>query len=57
MSLLIFALIVILVLALALYAIDLIPLGDTRIKRIVQALAVVIAALVILSRAGLAAGI
>ena len=53
MSLLIFALVIILVLALALYAIDLIPL-DTRLKRIVQAIAVVIAALVILSRAGLA---
>lgn len=53
MSILIFALLVLLVLALVIYAIDLVPLGDGRIKGLIKVIAAIIAALVIVQRAGL----
>lgn len=52
MTLLLTFLIALVVLALCLYAIDLIPLGDARIKRLIQAVVVLIAALWVAQRAG-----
>lgn len=52
MTLLLTFLIVLVVLALVLYAIDLIPLGDVRIKRLIQAVVVLFAALWVAQRAG-----
>jgi len=52
MTLLVTFLIALLVLALVLYAIDLIPLGEPRIKRIIQAVVVLFAALWLAQRAG-----
>lgn len=54
MSLLIFALIVLVVLALIIWAIDMLPLGDARVRNIIKVIAVIIAALVILQRSGIA---
>lgn len=53
MSILLFALLLLVVLALVIYAIDLVPLGDGRIKGLIKVIAVIIAALVIVQRAGL----
>lgn len=53
MSLLIFAVIVVLVLCLAVWLIDTAPIGDAMIKWVLKALAVVIAIAAIASRAGL----
>jgi hypothetical protein len=52
MTLLLTFLIALVVLALVLYAIDLIPLGDVRIKRLIQAVVVLFAALWVAQRAG-----
>ena len=52
MSLIIPILIGLIVLALIIYAIDLIPLGDGRIKRLIQALAVILFALWVAQKAG-----
>ena len=50
---LIFSLIILLIVAaLVLYAIDLIPLGDVRIKRLIQALVVLLAAIWFATKAG-----
>lgn len=54
MSLLIFALIVLLVLALIIWAIDMLPVGDGRVRNLIKVVAVIIAALVILQRSGIA---
>jgi hypothetical protein len=53
MSLLIVIIIVLVVLALALYLVDLLPIPDNTIKRIIQALCVLVAILFILDRAGI----
>lgn len=54
MSLLLFAIFVLIVLALVLYAVNLVPLpGPAVIKQLIQALIVLIAAFVIAQRAGL----
>lgn len=52
MSIIFTIIIALIVLALVIYAIDLIPLGDGRIKRILQALVVLAAALWVAQRAG-----
>ena len=52
MSLIISLILVLIVVALVIYAIDLIPIGDSRIKRLIQALCVLLAALWFASRAG-----
>ncbi len=52
MTLLVTILIALVVLALILYAIDMIPLGDVRIKRLIQAVVVLLAALWVAQRAG-----
>lgn len=52
MTLLVTLLIALVVLVLCLYAIDLIPLGDVRIKRLIQAVVVLLAALWVAQRAG-----
>jgi len=52
MTLLLTFLIALVVLALILYAIDMIPLGDVRIKRLIQAVIVLLAALWVAQRAG-----
>lgn len=53
MSLLIIVIIVLIVLALALYFVDLLPIPNNSIKRIIQALCVLVALLFILDRAGI----
>jgi hypothetical protein len=53
MSTLLLLIVVLVVLALALYLIDLLPIPNTTIKRIIQALCVLAALLVILDRTGL----
>jgi hypothetical protein len=53
MSILIFALIVLLILAMAIYAVDLAPIGDGRVKGFAKIILVVIAILVIVQRAGI----
>lgn len=53
MSILIFALLVLVVLAMVIYAVDLVPLGDGRLKGLIKVIAVIIAALVIVQRAGI----
>ena len=53
MSTLIFIIVVLVVLALVLYAIDLLPLPKPPIKVILQCLAVIVAIIVILQRTGL----
>lgn len=52
MTLLVTLLIALVVLALVIYAIDLIPLGEPRIKRLIQAVVVLLAALWVAQRAG-----
>lgn len=52
MTLLVTLLIALVVLALVIYAIDLIPIGDVRIKRLIQAVVVLLAALWVAQRAG-----
>lgn len=57
MGILIFIIIVLVVLALVCYVVELIPLpGPGFIKRLIQALLVLIAAIVIIDRAGLLNG-
>ncbi len=53
MSVIIFMIVVLVVLALALYLVDLLPIPSATIKRIIQALLVLAALLVILNRTGL----
>ena len=53
MSIIIFMIVVLVVLALALYFVDLAPIPSGTIKRIIQALCVLVALLVILNRTGL----
>lgn len=52
MSLIVTLIIALIVLSLVIYAIDLIPIGDSRIKRLIQALCVLLAALWLLSKTG-----
>jgi hypothetical protein len=52
MSTIILLIVVLVVLALALYLIDLLPIPSSVIKRILQALCVLVALLVILDRTG-----
>lgn len=52
MSLIISLIILLIVVALVLWAIDLIPIGDQRVKRLIQALCVLLAALWFASKAG-----
>jgi hypothetical protein len=56
MSIVIFLIVVLVVLALALYLVDLLPIPNSTIKRIIQALLVLAALLVILNRTGLING-
>lgn len=51
-SLIVSLIVLLIVVALVIYAIDLIPIGDGRIKRLIQALCVLLAALWFASRAG-----
>jgi len=53
MSILIFAFLVILVVALIVWAIDRAPFGDARLKWLLEAIVVVLAAILIAQRAGL----
>ena len=53
MSTLVLLIVVLVVLALAIYLIDLLPIPNSVIKRIIQALCVLIALLFILDRTGL----
>lgn len=53
MSTLVLLVIVLVVLALAIYLVDLLPIPNSVIKRIIQALCVLIALLFILDRTGL----
>lgn len=53
MSLLIVVIIILVVLALALYLVDLLPIPNNSIKRMIQALCVLVALLFILDRAGI----
>lgn len=52
MTLLVTLLIALVVVALLIYAIDLIPIGDGRIKRLIQTVVVPLAALWVAQRAG-----
>lgn len=53
MNLLILVIIVLVVLALALYLVDLLPIEKTAIKRVIQALCVLVALVFILERSGI----
>jgi hypothetical protein len=53
MSTILFLIVVLVVLALALYLVDLLPIPNSVIKRIIQALCVLAALLLILDRTGL----
>lgn len=53
MSILVTLLVVLVVLALALYLVDLLPIPNITLKRLIQALCVLIALLFILERTGL----
>jgi hypothetical protein len=53
MSIIVFAIIVLVVLALAIYLVSLLPIPSAPIKAIIQALCVLVAILVICDRAGL----
>ncbi len=53
MSTILFLIIVLVVLALALYLVDLLPIPNSTIKRIIQALCVLAALLLILDRSGI----
>ena len=57
MSLLLFIAIVVIVLILALYVVDLLPLGEPPLKQILKVLFVLMAILVIVQRAGLFNGL
>lgn len=52
MSLILFIIVVLVVLALALWAIEKLPLPQPPVKQIVEALVIIVAALVIAQRAG-----
>ena len=56
MTLLLFIAIVVIVLILALYVVDLLPVGEPPLKNILKAVFVLIAILVIVQRAGLLGG-
>lgn len=53
MSTLILLIVVLVVLALALYVVDLLPIPNTVLKRIIQALCVLVALIFILDRTGI----
>jgi hypothetical protein len=53
MSILIIVIIVLVVLTLALYVVDLLPIPNSSLKRIIQALCVLVAILFILDRTGI----
>ena len=53
MNIIVVVIVVLVVLALALYLVDLLPIPSSTIKRIIQALCVLVALLYILERAGL----
>jgi hypothetical protein len=53
MSILVVVIIVLVVLALALYVVDLLPIPNSALKRIIQALCVLVAILFILDRTGI----
>jgi len=53
MSTLVLLIVVLVVLALAIYLVDLLPIPNSTIKRIIQALCVLIALIFILDRTGL----
>jgi hypothetical protein len=53
MSIILFLIIVLVVLALALYLVDLLPIPNSTIKRLIQALCVLAALLIILDRTGI----
>jgi hypothetical protein len=53
MSTLILLIVVLVVLALALYLVDLLPIPNTVLKRIIQALCVLVALIFILDRTGI----
>lgn len=53
MTFLLLVIVALIVVALVIYAIDLFPLGDVRIKRIIQALVLLVAAVWLVSRSGL----
>jgi hypothetical protein len=53
MSILILLIIVLVVLGLALYVVDLLPIPNSTIKRLIQAICVLIALLFILDRTGI----
>ena len=53
MSIILFLVVVLVVLGLALYLVDLLPIPNSTIKRLIQALCVLAARLVILNRTGL----
>ncbi|MDF3065032.1 MAG: hypothetical protein K0R38_633 [Polyangiaceae bacterium] len=53
MSILVLIIVVLVVLALALYLVDLLPIPNSVIKRVIQALCVLVALLFILDRTGL----
>lgn len=52
MSIIVLLIVVLVILALALYLVDLLPIPNSTIKRILQALCVLVALLVILDRTG-----
>jgi hypothetical protein len=54
MSLIVLIIVVLVLLALAIYLVELLPIPNTTIKRIIQALCVLVAILLIVDRAGLA---
>lgn len=53
MTFLLLAIVALIVAALLIYAIDLFPVGDVRIKRIIQVLVLLVAAVWLVSRSGL----
>ena len=53
MSIIIFLIVVLVILALAIYLVDLLPIPNGTIKRIIQALCVLAALVVILNRTGI----
>jgi hypothetical protein len=53
MSTLVLLIVVLVVLALALYVVDLLPISNTVLKRIIQALCVLVALIFILDRTGI----
>lgn len=57
MSLILALIVALIVVALVLWAIDLIPIGDVRIKRLIQALVVLLAAVWFMQRSGVLTGL